>query len=315
MAIIKRAKKEVYKLKHADKTQSRLFIVLAFIIIFSLFTGITYSSFVVSKELNAVNIKIADLNYTLFNDATRGSTNVIVEKGETKVVNFTLTSNNTSMSKYSLNYEADSKDVKVYYSHNQINNMSGIIGTNGASITMRVVIVNNSNTSTQVRFNINSGYVNKDDLSSNIIDGYYEEQLVKRTILLDENFDNAIESVSNPLDDSGYQYLTTVCTEDATITWNVLKTDIEIDTDAPNIACDIYFKKASKKDIELVYITKDLKGLNVIKDSEIDYTKYDYVSSYCNNDANISYDEFTHEVTITDNTSKTLCVVELSKKE
>lgn len=311
MDLIKKTKASIYKLKYADKSKSRLFVVLSFIVVFGLFVGLSYSEFIATDEMNAINIKIADLNFTLSNDNTRGSSSINVGANETKIINFTLTSQNNIQAKYALNYESSSNDIKVYYSNNAQNNMSGIIGTSGASIHFRVVIVNSSKKDETVSFSLTSGYVNQEDLKSNITEGYYEEALVKRTILLDENFENAIEAVSNPSIDSDYLYFDTICSEEANITWNINKNDVDIETESPSIACDVYFKKASKQDIELVYNVIDNQKFNVISEGTIDYNKYTYISSHCNNEAIIEFDNTTHEVTISDITSKTLCVVDL----
>lgn len=315
MSIFKKIKTSIYKIRYVDKTKTRLFVILGFILVFILFAGSTYSDFLVSDEKNAINIKIADLNYTLFNDVTKGSSSIDVDAKETKIVNFTLTSRNRDVTKYALYYNTTSQDIKVYYSHNQKNNMSGIIGTDGASINLRVVITNLSDSQNTVNFDIKSGYASQEDLMSNITEGYYEEPLVKRTVLLDENFDNATVAVSNPSSDSDYLYFDTLCTEDAKITWNPKENDIDIDTNAANIACDIYFKKASRQDIELVYRVNSIKDLTIIKEGNIDYNKYKYLSSHCNNDSIIAYDEITHEVTIKNVTKKTLCVVNLEPYE
>ncbi len=313
MKIFKKTKKIINKINYADKTQSRLFVIISLIAIFTIFTGITYSSFVISKEQNAINIKIADLSYTLSNDKSE-STTIKVGANDKKIVNFTLTSKNDIDTKYALNCETNSDDVKVYYSYNQRPNTYGIIGTNGASVSIRIVIDNATSTEQEVSFTISSGYVDN-DIYSNIVEGYYEEPLVKRTILLDKDLSNPVEVLSNPDSNGEYLYLDTICTEDATITWNEEKNDIDIETDAKNIACDIYFKKASKQEIELLYLDDTYSDITPIDKDNIDYDKYEYSSSHCNKNVTISYDESTHEISIDDITEKLLCVVKLHERK
>lgn len=309
--ILKKIKSAFYKIMHVDKNRSRFLAMLGIILAFVVFMGISYSEFIVEEEENAINIRVADLSYSLTNDSVKDSSKIEVEANKIKVVTFSLTSKNSIPTKYALNYNASSKNIEVFYSHNERNNMSGIIGTDGATITLRVVIVNNSTNKENVTFDINGGYASQEDLSSNIVEGYYEEPLVKRIILLDENYDNAKEAVSNQELNSDYLYFDTVCTEDANITWDIYKNDIDIDTKSPNIACDIYFKKAVKQDIELVYRVIDPSKLIIIKEGSIDYSKYRYSSAHCNNDAIIEFDEDKLEVTIKNVTSRTLCVVNL----
>jgi hypothetical protein len=296
------------KLKYLDKTQFQYFVVTSFIGAFCLFTSTTYSIFTISKYLNAATITIAKLSYTLSSTTTGYSNgNITVAAGDTVYVDLTLKSLNKITTKYALNYSSPSSDVSVYYSENLKNNMSGTIGSSGSSITLRVVIVNSGSASATVNLTVAGGYV-KNSLSSNITDGYYEQDLVIRTTLLDENFENATQASEFPDKTGNYAYYKTVCSEDANATWDYANWSLNIEDTSIQMSCDVFFKKMTN-DIELYYMLSDANGKNgVLSDSVPNDGTYEYKSVTCSTDATATWDSSNWKFSISGMTENTLCI-------
>lgn len=300
-------KQSIKKIKYLDKTQLNYFIVMTFLLGFCLFTGGTYSYFAFSKHLNAATITIAKLSYTL-SSTVEGYTNgeVTVAPGETKAFNLTLESLNGINTKYALTYSTTDANVKVYYSENLKNNMAGTIGPRGSNITLRVVVVNEGTSSSSVNLSVKGGYL-QNTLTSNITEGYFEQDIVVRSILLDENLGNGLVDQSFPSKDGEYAYLKTECSQNISATWDNENWKLNITEIGSRVACDVYFKKMTN-DIETYLAVKNSDGTSTfIKTIPNDGT-YSFDHAECNTGATATWNTETWQMNITNMESKTLCV-------
>ena len=294
-------------LKYMDKTQRTYYIVTSFLGIFFIFTGVTYSAFVVSTTLNSATITIAKLNYTLSSTTSGYSNGVIaINAGETKIIDLTLTSRNPITTKYALVYESTGGNTTVYYSHNLSNNMVGQIGANGSSITLRVVAVNNGATSSTVTLSALGGYAHN-SLSTNIIAGFYEQDVTIRTVLLDDNFSNPT-SGTFPTKTSNYAYYKTVCSEEANPVWDYDNWEIVLNNLTRQISCDVYFKQMSS-DVEIDYILVDSNGVETMSlNAPANDGTYTFVNATCSSNASASWNSTSWQLEVSDIDSKTLCI-------
>ena len=310
--IISKIKKQWRKLKYLDRTQLSYFVVTTFIGAFCLFTGGTYSYFTITKHLNAATITIAKLNYNL-SSTTEGYTNgnITVPAGETIFVDLNLESLNSIETKYALKYNTEATGVEVYYSENIGNNMQGVIGSRGSNITLRVVIVNNGTGNANINLTVDGGYI-KNSLSTNITRGYFEKDIVVRTVLLDENLGNAIIEQDFPSKTGEYVYFRTQCTEDATATWDNENWTLNIDDIQKQIACDVYFKKP-KSDIEIYFNLIDTDGTSRLVENVPNDGTYQYKQSKCNTGANSIWDNNAWALSIDDIKERTVCVADFTK--
>lgn len=299
-------KQSFRKIKYLDKTQLRYFIVMSFLVGFCLFTGGTYSYFAFSKHLNAATIAIAKLNYTL-SSTDSGYTNgtITIGPGETKSLELTLNSFNSMDTKYALRYSTNNPGVKVYYSQNNANNMSGVIGPRGSSITMRVVIDNTSSTSDTVTFTIKGGYL-QNELSTNITDGYYEADIIVRAILLEDDFENGLIGENFPAKTSDYVYLRTQCTGDVQASWDRENWKLNLDNITHRESCDVYFKKVTK-DIEIVYVLKGSNGQVTYATSTPD-DSYAFEKAECSSEATAEWDASSKKLNVSNISDRTVCV-------
>ena len=121
-------------------------------------------------------------------------------------------------------------------------NLLGTIGSNGSSISLRLVIKNTSTSSATVNLNILGGYI-QNTLTSNISRGYYEQDIIVRTVLLDTNFENATQSNGFPDNNGTYAYYKTECNTDSVPSWDYDNWTLNISSLYKQTSCDIYFKK------------------------------------------------------------------------
>lgn len=300
-------KQSFRKLKYLDKTQLNYFIVMSFLLGFCLFTGVTYSYFTFSKHLNAATITIAKLKYNL-SSPTSGYTsgNVTVPAGEKIAVDLNLASLNKINTKYALKYSTADSGIKVYYSESYKNNMTGEIGPQGSNITMRVIIVNEGTTSGSVNLTISGGYL-QNTLETNITEGYFEEDIVIRTVLLEDSLTNGIIGDSFPPPDGEYAYFKTECSGDATPTWNNAMWELELGEISGRVACDVYFKKMSN-DIEVYFALEKNDGTTEYTTSIPDSAMVTFGKTTCNTDATATWDTENRKMNITGIQKKTICI-------
>lgn len=307
-------KRSFKKVKYLDKTQASYFIVTGFIATFLMFTGITYSYFTFSKNLNAATITIAKLNYILESD-TDGYANqkIIVPAGETKFVDLSLKSLNSERTKYALKYNTNFKDVKVYYSETLKKNISGIIGAVGSVIDMRVVLVNEGEEDAEVEFDISGGYI-QNTLKSNITAGYFEQDLTIRPTVYDENFENPTQIFNFPSKEE-YSFYKVECSNGVVGTFDTETWTLNRDDTTKKTSCDVYFKKANAE-VETYY-----KILGNNETSKITTIKpdnnglYRYTNNVCNNVSDYTFDEATFEFKVKDYTKNALCVANFMTDE
>ena len=305
----KNVKKAYKKVKYLDKTSFRFYIVTGFIGIFCTFVTTTYSVFTLSKTLNAAIITIAKLNYSLSSPDSEFNNGVVtVEAGKTIGIDLSLESLNSEQTKYALNYATENPDVEVYYSMNYDNNMQGTIGAEPSTISMRIVIVNNSNSNATVNLTVAGGYVHN-TLTSNITEGYYESDIVARIYTEEADFSNVSQVTEFPSASAGYVYYDTTCNEPTTPVWNSESTTLNLNNITKRIVCNVYFKKLSY-DIEIYYELRDVNGLNSERATEVPNDgSYTFQSVHCSNsDAQASWSNEDWKLTVSNITQKTLCV-------
>jgi len=302
------------KLKYLDKTQFNYFVVTSFIGAFCLFTGTTYSAFTLSRYLNAATITIAKLNYTL-SSSTSGYSNgtISVPAGETVYVDLTLDSLNSATTRYALNYTSTNSSSTAYYSHNLGNNVEGTIAASG-QITMRIVLTNTGASADTVTFTISGGYV-QNSLTSNITEGFYEQDVVVRTTLYDANFANPTSVSSFPSSSSGYAYYKTECTETVTANWDNDNWYLDLDNMGQQVACDVYFKQLSTNyDIEIWYKTTNESGVTTLSSTPPSSSSgLSYLSTTCST-GSATWNDSTRTLSVTGTTGQTLCVAEFGIK-
>lgn len=161
------------KLRYRDTLRSKYFFVMIFIVIFCMFTSITYSFFTLNKSLNAATITVNKFNYELSSTNPKFINNSIaVSPNEVINLDLSLKSLNVIDSKYAINYESDNEGLKVYYEEKIDQNISGIIATSNSIIDAKVVLENTSATSATVTFEVNGGYTQNELAASNITDLY-----------------------------------------------------------------------------------------------------------------------------------------------
>lgn len=309
--LLNKLKKEFKKLKYLDKTKKQYFAVMVFLLTFCLFTSTTYSYFYLTKNLNAATLAIGRLRYSL-SSTTEGYNDgsITVEAGETKTIDLTLHSYNKEETKYALIYSAN-PNVKVYYSENLKNNMSGIISSNGSEITLRIVIVNNATSAETVNLAVSGGYL-QNTLTSNITEGYYESDITVRAILLDENLQNGIIATEFPAKTSEYGYYQTKCTNNATATWDSTNWQLTLNDIEQRNSCDVYFKKM-QNDIEIYYQVKNADGTLTNVEAVPNDGTYEFASATCNGGIS-SWNNDTWSLQIDGLDSKTICTATFTKK-
>lgn len=306
-------KHQVRKLKYLDKTQARYFIVTGFLLSFCLFTGGTYSYFAFTEHLHATTITIGNLTYELSSNNTAGSINgnryvMNVKAGSRISLNLDLESLNSTDTKYALNYDTSSpdSDVKVYYSESYANNMSGIIGPTGSKISMRVIIENNSTVDTSVYFIISGGYL-QNTLDSNITEGYYEEDIQVRAVLIENDLNKGIINENFPTKGSGYLYFRTECSEEVDDVWDNANWKLNLNNIPGRVSCDVYFKKMTN-DVELYYALKKKDGTVTYVTSVPNDGTYTFKNAKCNTDATASWDTSTWSMNVSGIKEKTICI-------
>lgn len=302
-----KVKKSMKRLKYLDKTQASYFVVTSFIAAFFLFTGVTYSYFTFSKHMNAATITIAKLEYDLDSETVDFKNDTVtVLAHETKIIDLKLSSFNAERTRYALNYSSKNKNIKVYYSENLKNNMSGIIGAKGSLIDMRVVIVNGSDVDSEVVFTLDGGYL-KNTLKTNITEGYFEQDLTVRTVLYDEDFLNATQGLVLP-DKEEYSFYKVECTNGVTGSFDEDSWSLKRNDETKQTSCDVYFKK-SKEELEIYYAIRGTNETYSITETRPDVNGlYKYTGSTCSNKATYTFDEATYEFNVTSYQKNTLCV-------
>ena len=305
-------KKSWHKLKFLDKTKSRYFFITSFICAFCLFTATTYSFFAISKNLNTALISIAKLNYELkSSNANFANNQVVVNAGETIYLDLTLKSLNAESTKYALNNITNNESVKVYYSENLKNNMSGEIGATGSEIPLRIVLVNSASNPVTVELEIRGGYL-QNNVSSNITEGYYENDVTVRTLLTNEDMQNTTLTNNFPAETEDYAYLKTICsTPNVTARWNSADWNLELDNIEERTSCDVYFKKI-KDDVE-IYLAEDDNGQITYKDNIPNDGTYSYKNATCNNETTPTWDNTTWQLNLSNAQEKTVCTVYFTK--
>ena len=274
-----------------------------------MFTMTTYSAFTVSKYLSAATITIAKLNYTLAS-TTSGYNNgsISVPAGGTTYVDLTLTSLNSIKTKYALNYSSASSNVTVKYSQNIKNNMSGTISTNGSAITMRVVITNSGSTDATVNLSIAGGYM-QNDLTTNITQGHYEQDVTVRTTLLDENFANPTSNSAFPANDGNYAYYKTECSETSSPVWNATDWTLNLNNVSAQISCDVYFKTITN-DLEIYFMLQDWNGQNgtISTTAPANDGSYVFQKVACSNSTVASWNGTTWKLELSSIPGQTMCM-------
>lgn len=133
----------------------------------------------INEEHGKLNIVVGDLTYKLeSNDLINHQ--IIVNAWETKEVIITLSSLNSIDSKYELYYTLEQEDsnVRVGYSIDTKDAVLGTIKANGTK-TIKVIIRNESDTSTKVNFSVIGGLVNNELI---LVEGKSLNQVVGKYI-------------------------------------------------------------------------------------------------------------------------------------
>ncbi len=294
------------KLKYLDKTQTRYFALMSFLIGFCLFAGTTYSYFTFSKKLNAATISIARLSYNL-SSPTSGYQNgqIAVPANGSVTLDLNLSSQNSTETKYALRYTSADPNIKVYYSESLANNMTGIIGPLGSNISMRVIIENKGTADATVNFTVNGGYI-QNTLETNITEGFYEADIVVRSILLADDLSNGIVDSGFPTKGSGYAYFRTTCTGPATAKWDEENWKLNLDDIQGKISCDAFFKQVSN-DIEVVLAVKKKDGTIEYVESVPNDGTYTFDKAECSTGATPAWDTAAWKLDVTNITEKTIC--------
>lgn len=304
--VTNKVKQSIRKLKYLDKTQLHYFVVMSFLIGFCLFTGTTYSYFTFSKHLNAATITIAKLSYTLSstsNDFNNGT--ISIAPNSTLMIDLDLESLNKIETKYALKYITVNDAVKVYYSESVGNNMSGVIGPRGSEIAMRIVIKNDSEETANVEITVSGGYL-QNTLTTNITEGYYEDDIILKAVLFEKDLTNGLIEKNFPAKDSGYAYIGAKCNNDVTTTWDNENWQLTIDDISARTSCEAYFKKLTD-DIEVIFVLKKKNGDVEFASSVPNDGTYSHVDSTCNTDATATWNTEEWKMEISDISSKTLC--------
>ena len=308
------------KLKYLDKTQFNYFVVTGFIGFFCLTTAFSYAAFVVSNTINnAITLRIAKLNYTLQASGTPSnatvncsdtSCTITVAANTTGMATFTLTSQNPIITKYALSYSSKGDKTNVYYSQNLTYNMVGTIGTTGSDVVLRVVVENtNASASENAVISVTGGYL-QNGLTSNITNGYYEQDVTLRTILMDENFSiSDTTQTTFPSRTAGYAYYKTECTEESNPVWDFDTWSLDLNKVTKQISCDVYFKKLTTgKDLEIAYKIIDANGNVTMSNEVITDSNYGYQGTTCSSNASGSWSRVDGKITISNVDGQTLCV-------
>ncbi len=300
-------KRAFRKIKYLDKTQASYFVVTSFIAVFMMFTGVTYSYFTYSKHMNAAVITIANLNYTLeSSDSNFKNLSTTVPANSKVFLDLDLKSLNTEKTKYALDYKTQNSGVRVFYSENLKKNTTGIIGPNGSVIEMRLVLENTSNEEATVNFEVKGGYI-KNTLTSNINDGYFENDLTIRTVLYDEEFLNANSGLTFP-DKEKYSFYKVECSNGVIGTFDEDTWSLKRNDEAKQTSCDVYFKK-STEELELYYSIKGSSDTEIISKNKPDTNGlYKYTGVKCSSSVKYTFNENTFDFNVTDYKKNALCI-------
>lgn len=301
-------KRSFRKLKYLDKTQSSYFVVTCFIAAFFMFTGVTYSYFTFSKNLNAATITIAKLNYML-ESPTEGyrDRTITVSPGETKFVDLNLKSLNSGRTKYALNYKSSTDKVNVYYSETLRKNTSGIIGATGSVIDMRIVIENYGDEEAMIDFDVAGGYL-QNILKSNITTGYFEQDLTIRPHLYDSNFENSSQVFNFP-DKEDYSFYQVECSNGVTGSFDTENWILNRSDTSKQTSCDVYFKEATDEAEVFYRILGNNETSRWITTKPDNNGLYRYKNVTCTNVSDYSFDENTFDFKINSYEKNALCVI------
>lgn len=312
--IIKSIKKIHRKLKYLDRTKKRYFTTMIFISSFSLFIGVTYSYFYITEHLSVATIAIAKLNYTLSSTSDRFNAEnktVSLNAGETLSLTLTLKSLNAQETKYALSYNANAP-VKVYYSEEFKNNMTGVIGITNSEIVLHIILVNSGTTDETVNLITKGGYL-QNILTSNITEGFFPQDadVIVRTTLLDENLENSYTTTEFPTKESDYAYFKTDCSSStATPIWDNEAWNLKVNDVTERTNCDVYFKKVTN-DIETYYLVIESDGSKKYLTTAPD-TTYAFKSASCNQ-GTATWNNDTQQLELTDIGEKNVCIAEFTK--
>ncbi len=300
-------KKSFRKLKYLDKTQASYFVVTSFLAAFLMFTGATYSYFTITNKIGNATIAIARIKYNLSSPLSNfNEGRITVSSGSTLYIDLNLESLNSMETKYALQYITDNPNIKVYYSADLANNMAGIIGPKGSIIKMCVVIVNEGATDGEVDLTVQGGYL-QNTLETNITEGHFDQDIIVRSIILDDNMKDGVINQEFPTKESGYSYFRTSCNDDVTASWNSEAWNLEISNIGSRVACDVYFKKMTS-DIEVYFALKKKDGSVSYENSLPTDSTYTFKNAECNTGATASWDEVNKRLNITGMEAKTACI-------
>jgi len=299
-------KNTIRRIKYYDKTQTTYFAVMIFIAGFCLFTGATYSYFTLSGRIGNATITIAKLNYTLEStNSNYANQTLTIAPGETTFLDLDLKSLNAQKTRYALNYDTNFSGVEVYYSESIKKNVDGVIGPNGSIVNMRIVVVNNGSANATVRFDVDGGYL-QNTLSSNIVNGYFEQDQTIRYVVYDEDFQSSVVGYDIPSREN-HSYYKAECSNGGEPVWDEINWNFSIGNEVQT-SCDVYFKKTTTG-LEKYYNVLGSNGINSISTTKPDRTgEYVYQSSSCSNGAVFSFDESTFEFNIETYEPNTLCI-------
>lgn len=300
-------KKSLRKLKYLDKTQSSYFLVTSFLATFLMFTGFTYSYFTLSNKIGNATIAIARLKYNLSSTLSSfNEGNISVPSGSTLYIDLNLESLNTMETKYALQFSSDNPNIKVYYSADLANNMAGVIGPTGSKIKMCVVIVNKGTEDGVVNLTVHGGYL-QNTLESNITEGHFDQDIIVRSIILDDDMQDGVINQDFPTKESGYSYFRTSCNDEVSTSWNSEAWNLEISDIGSRVACDVYFKKMTS-DIEVYFALKKKDGSLSYENSLPTDGTYTFKNAECNTGAIASWDEVNKKLNISGMEAKTACI-------
>ena len=171
-----------------------LYISLLLLIVgFSVVLNYTFSAFTQSTVKNAADITVSELVY---NTSVNGNnTNIMAgPAGETTKSNVVIVSQNAYNTKYEITYQVCSdsacntiiskpNNFEVYYSSITPDPVNGTVQSAGSK-TIKIVIVNDTNTTYYIKIGINAGYAhNALTLTDQINEPYIENDLDIRTTI------------------------------------------------------------------------------------------------------------------------------------
>ena len=195
------------------KRKSKMFILSSVLVLLSIVTSLSYGVFVIQNSGYRVSeLFVGKLLYTISieedgNNATINGKSITVPANTKVYINVTVGSLNKVESKYQISYKVSDANTLVYYSDKTSWKPAGLMYETGSVIDskkVRLVIENNSSSSSTVEIEVNGGYTFNEYseiiLGSNYerVSNEYSEQVAVTSSVLSEivEIDNGCETNS-----------------------------------------------------------------------------------------------------------------------